>query len=188
MWLLRRCEPRNDALAGDLEEEYHRRGSTIWYWKQVFAVLALHVWMKGEVVLMKLLTSALAGATSVFATVGFIAVPLLSGGGGWADVTIRMALGSFLLATAALTLSRLWATSTRQFLDDRVLYTAAGVVAVLGAIVVIRDGYYLVRFGDIYSGVIYGDPEYYIPVAGGILLCQGLLTMWHLHGQRREAR
>jgi len=29
----------SDSLAGDLFEEYHRRGSTTWYWRQVLAIV-----------------------------------------------------------------------------------------------------------------------------------------------------
>ena len=124
----------------------------------------------------------------MFATVGFLVVPLLTFDGEWADVVPRIGFGAFLLATAALTLYRLWAANSRRLLADRVLFAAAAVVAALGAVVVTRDLYYVVRFGDIYSGVTYGDPEYYIPVAGSILLCQGLLTIWQLRVSAQGVR
>ena len=42
-WLLNRLAPgeRNGALAGDLVEEYQRRRSRAWYWKQVLIAIAV---------------------------------------------------------------------------------------------------------------------------------------------------
>jgi hypothetical protein len=40
-WLMNRLVRENEALAGDLLEEFHRRRSAAWYWRQVFgAVIA----------------------------------------------------------------------------------------------------------------------------------------------------
>jgi hypothetical protein len=41
--LLERFLPHNPALAGDLAEEYQRRGSWFWYWRQAFSALAIAV-------------------------------------------------------------------------------------------------------------------------------------------------
>jgi hypothetical protein len=41
--LLERFVPGNAALAGDIEEEYRRRGSAAWYWQQALAAIAVHV-------------------------------------------------------------------------------------------------------------------------------------------------
>jgi len=40
-WLLHRMVPgeNNEALAGDLLEEFHRRGSVAWYWRQVLGAM-----------------------------------------------------------------------------------------------------------------------------------------------------
>jgi hypothetical protein len=35
--------PANAALAGDLVEEYERRGSALWYWRQVLSAIAVAV-------------------------------------------------------------------------------------------------------------------------------------------------
>lgn len=40
-WLLRHAGPANEALAGDLLEEYGRRQSDRWYWRQVLVALAI---------------------------------------------------------------------------------------------------------------------------------------------------
>lgn len=42
-WLLNRLEPseRNESLEGDLFEEYQRRQSRIWYWKQALTAIAI---------------------------------------------------------------------------------------------------------------------------------------------------
>lgn len=43
-WLLNHfdCGPRNDALIGDLLEEYARGRSRAWYWRQVLAAIAVN--------------------------------------------------------------------------------------------------------------------------------------------------
>jgi len=42
-WLLRHCTPgvHNEALAGDLLEEYHSGRSKSWYWRQVLAICSI---------------------------------------------------------------------------------------------------------------------------------------------------
>ena len=40
-WILKRVARRNDALVGDLFEEYGRRRSTIWYWRQVLTAVCV---------------------------------------------------------------------------------------------------------------------------------------------------
>jgi hypothetical protein len=40
-WLLERFRSRNDALTGDLIEEYERGRSRIWYWNQVLIAIAV---------------------------------------------------------------------------------------------------------------------------------------------------
>src|SRR5712691_6003169 len=42
VWLLKRLGPgdTNESLAGDLMEEYQRRRSPAWYWKQVLIAIA----------------------------------------------------------------------------------------------------------------------------------------------------
>jgi hypothetical protein len=39
--VLERLAPGNDALLGDLEEEFSRGRTTVWYWRQVLAAVAL---------------------------------------------------------------------------------------------------------------------------------------------------
>jgi hypothetical protein len=41
--LLELFVPANPALAGDLVEEYERRGSALWYWRQVLSAIAIAV-------------------------------------------------------------------------------------------------------------------------------------------------
>jgi hypothetical protein len=41
--LLELFVPANAALAGDLVEEYERRGSALWYWRQVLSAIAIAV-------------------------------------------------------------------------------------------------------------------------------------------------
>jgi hypothetical protein len=41
MLLLERLGPRNDALIGDLAEEYRRRRSAFWYWRQVITIVLI---------------------------------------------------------------------------------------------------------------------------------------------------
>jgi hypothetical protein len=60
-WLLRRLGRRErlESLAGDLWEEHQQRRSSIWYWRQVVAAIALgacqdvrdHTWLAGRAVL-----------------------------------------------------------------------------------------------------------------------------------------
>ena len=40
-WLFEHVVPgnENEALAGDLLEEFHRRGSAAWYWRQVLGAM-----------------------------------------------------------------------------------------------------------------------------------------------------
>ena len=42
-WFLRQLGsgPNNDALLGDLIEQYGQRRSRIWYWRQVFVAIAV---------------------------------------------------------------------------------------------------------------------------------------------------
>ena len=40
-WLLEKFAPKNDALTGDLAEEYCRGRSSGWYWKQVLSAIAV---------------------------------------------------------------------------------------------------------------------------------------------------
>jgi hypothetical protein len=41
-FLLERLAPQNEALTGDLAEEYRAGRSTIWYWRQVVLAVAFH--------------------------------------------------------------------------------------------------------------------------------------------------
>ena len=40
-WLLKHAARGNDALVGDLFEEYRRRRSSVWYWRQVLTVVVV---------------------------------------------------------------------------------------------------------------------------------------------------
>ena len=40
-WLLTHAARGNEALVGDLLEEYHRRGSAVWYWRQVLTTVVV---------------------------------------------------------------------------------------------------------------------------------------------------
>jgi preprotein translocase subunit SecY len=40
-WLLKRAARGNEALVGDLLEEYGRRNSDVWYWRQVLTTVAI---------------------------------------------------------------------------------------------------------------------------------------------------
>ena len=40
-WLLKRAARGNEALVGDLLEEYRRRRSTLWYWRQVLTTVVV---------------------------------------------------------------------------------------------------------------------------------------------------
>ena len=42
-WLLKHAARGNDALVGDLLEEYCRRRSDVWYWRQVLTAVALNL-------------------------------------------------------------------------------------------------------------------------------------------------
>jgi len=42
-WLLKHAASGNDALVGDLFEEHCRRQSDTWYWRQVLAVVVVHL-------------------------------------------------------------------------------------------------------------------------------------------------
>ncbi len=42
-FILGRLGPQNDVLVGDLTEEYLRRQSVSWYWRQVLVAVALHL-------------------------------------------------------------------------------------------------------------------------------------------------
>ena len=42
-FVLNRLGPQNDVLVGDLAEEYSRRQSKWWYWRQVLIAVALHL-------------------------------------------------------------------------------------------------------------------------------------------------
>jgi hypothetical protein len=42
-WLLKYAARGNDALVGDLFEEHRRRGSDIWYWRQVLTAVVLNL-------------------------------------------------------------------------------------------------------------------------------------------------
>jgi len=41
--LLERFLPQNAALAGDLAEEYERRGSRLWYWRQALSAVGIGI-------------------------------------------------------------------------------------------------------------------------------------------------
>ena len=41
-WLLLRLSCRNEALAGDLREEFQRRPSKFWYWRQVLVAITVN--------------------------------------------------------------------------------------------------------------------------------------------------
>ena len=67
-WLLRRCGPANDALLGDLLEEYREGRSARWYWRQV--VIAMFVGRSRY--LPRLIISALAFVVGVLVATTFI--------------------------------------------------------------------------------------------------------------------
>jgi hypothetical protein len=68
-WLLERIVPgeKNEALAGDLLEEFNRRGSAAWYWRQVLGAI-LAGFSK------ELRAGSLAGGCEMFWTFGFATV------------------------------------------------------------------------------------------------------------------
>lgn len=50
-WFLKHVAGGNDALVGDLFEEHRRRGSVVWYWRQVLAAVVVHLRRKALLVL-----------------------------------------------------------------------------------------------------------------------------------------
>jgi hypothetical protein len=63
--LLKRLGPSNDALAGDLREEYSQGKSAWWYWRQVLAEIAVGVWRESYQRIGLAVGTVLAGVTLV---------------------------------------------------------------------------------------------------------------------------
>jgi hypothetical protein len=77
-WLLKRFGCRNDALTGDLIEEYSQGRSTAWYWEQVLIAIVVNFGKEVRDHKLLALRAIVVGWTALYVLLRVVEIPIVA--------------------------------------------------------------------------------------------------------------